>query len=130
MIREDDLSIYGPATLGQLIDALAKCPKDREVMFDFCGIGPTTFDSYRGYYDHLALGYKDDHRIRAGELLELAQACVGATYTGWKGGEYRMTRDTPVWVANPGDTHGTGVVDVTGAGENDWRVVLVTKIVD
>ena len=123
----DDLSIFGPITLGGLIAGLAKCDPTREVMFDFCGLGPTRFDSYRGYYDHLALGYEDGHLITAGGLKELAEAALGATYDGWKGGSYRMTRDTPVWIANPGDCWGRGIVAVDSGGEDGWRVVLRTK---
>lgn len=124
---EDGSTVYGPISLGSLIDKLAKCDPEREVMFDWCGMGPTTFDSYRGYYDHLAVGYEDNHCIRAGELLELAKAACGETYTGWKGGDYRMDRDTPVWVANPGHCYGTAIVDVDSDG---WRVTLVTKQCD
>jgi hypothetical protein len=126
----DDLTVFGPISLGGLIDRLKKCPPEREVMFDWCGMGPVNFGSYRGYYDHLALSYEDGARITAGDLLELAEAEVGATHSGWKGGTFRMDRNTPVWVANSGDCWGTGIVDVDSGGEDGWRVVLLTKKCD
>ncbi len=104
-MNDDHLTIYGPIKLGALIDRLAKCDPEREVMYDMLGLGPTSFDSYRGYYDHLALGYKDDHKIRAGELLELARAALGAEFTGWKGGDY-------------------SIVDVDSGGDDGWRVTI------
>lgn len=125
-----NLTAYGPISLGGLIDGLKKCKPELEVMFDWCGMGPVNFGSYRGYYDHLALSYKDGARITAGELLELAEAEVGATHHGYKGGEFRMDRDTPVWVANHGDCWGWAVVDVDDGGEHGWRVTLTTKKCD
>jgi hypothetical protein len=44
-------------TLGQLIQKLKGLPQDAQVSFDFCNFSPTTFDSWRGVYDYIALGY-------------------------------------------------------------------------
>lgn len=101
-------------TLGQLIEQLEKmnlesriiCSTDTSMVF-------TTFDSYRGYYADLALGYiakdyyeenKDDEIHTVKDFLEEAKKCLNKTFYGWKGGEFVMGADTPLWVANSGHT--------------------------
>lgn len=121
-------------TLGELIDGLQAAPrKDVEVVFDFCGIIPTTFDSWRGVYADLALGWEVeqwDHERKAyntctvGELLERANNAIDTTFHGYKGGEYQMGGDTPVWVDNYGEYTLTALAEVHA---NDYRCVLVTR---
>lgn len=99
-------SIFGTATLGSLIDELEKCRPSAEVQFDFCYLRPTKVASYRGYYDHLAIGWTEKsygpehHWIPVPMLLVELKDAVGKSFEGYKGGDYTMTRDTPVWVAN------------------------------
>lgn len=126
-------AIYDTATLGGLIAELERMPRDADVQFDFCYLRPTKVDSYRGYYDHLALGWSDKsdgdrHWPPVSKVLAELKAAVGATFAGWKGGEYTMSENTPVWVANPGQTGGTGIVGVEREGES--TIVLVTRKVD
>lgn len=33
-----------------------------------------------------------------------AKSCLNKKFYGWKGGEYLMTENTPIWVANNGHT--------------------------
>lgn len=107
-------------TLGQFIDDLRQQPDDNKVCFDFCHFEPTVIDSYRGYYDHLALGYVkgrwNDESMTVGKLLALCESAVGSIFCGYKGGDYRMDRDTPLWVANSGETGDTAVLRVQDAG--------------
>lgn len=123
-------------TLGLLIEALKKCSQDATVHFDFPEMLPTTFNSYRGWYDQLALGF-DRHSYygassspkklewpKVSELLERAQYAVGATYTGYKGGDYTMHKHTPVWVANYGDASCVGLVGIEGV---EHSVTLLTE---
>ena len=101
-------------TLGQLIEQLEKmnpdsgviCSTDTSMVF-------TTFDSYRGYYDDLALGYitkdyheegKNDEIHTVKDFLAEAKSCLGKTFYGWKGGEFIMGANTPLWVAHSGHT--------------------------
>jgi hypothetical protein len=116
-----------PLTLGELIACLSLCPENLSVTFDFGRLVPTELDSYRGYYDHLALGFAEESRISCGELLARLNAAVGTTFGGWKGGEYTMYEDTPVWAANPGRSTDTAIVDVV---KQHGRVVLVTALLD
>jgi hypothetical protein len=79
-------------TLGGLMDALALVQPDMGVEFERGG-APGTFDSYRGYYDQLALG-TSAVPVTTGELLDECRRANGATMTGYKGGDYLMGRDT------------------------------------
>lgn len=58
--------------------------------------------SYRGYYEQLAFELATD--VTIAEMLAAAESALGATYQGWKGGDYTMTDYTDVWlVAERGD---------------------------
>lgn len=119
----------GIITLGALIDALSKRPRDHHVRFDFGALVPRGVASYRGYYSDLAIGHDDEWAKprTLGLLLDDLTAAVGKTFYGYKGGEYTMTRYTVVWAANYGQSDQTAIVGVTG---NDYQTVLVTKWVD
>lgn len=122
-------------TLGQLIDALEVRPADQGVCFDFCGCVPRACDSYRGYYDQLALGWiADEYDAKergalatVGELLADLKAAIGKTFTGYKGGEFVMSRDTMLWVANCGRSDGTAVV---GLHECSYTAIILTRHID
>ena len=110
-------------TLGEFIRALQRQDEDEPVKFDFVHFGPTTLASYRGYYDQLALGYEECGRMRRDmqydypkvkELIAHCEAAIGKTYTGWKGGDYTMDERTALWVANPGESGSTGIINVEG----------------
>jgi hypothetical protein len=51
-----DITNNETLTLGELIEKLGSFRPEMQITFDFCGFIPTKFDSYRGYYDQLALG--------------------------------------------------------------------------
>lgn len=111
-------------TLGELIDALEKCRPNAEISLKPFSLTPTGIESWRGRYDELALTYRTvDHgeRTTVAELLPLLRKMVGSVETGYKGGEYRMDRDTPVWVDNYGEYTETGIshIKVWGSKEGD-----------
>lgn len=122
-------------TLGDLIDTLEHLPGEADVRFDFpsgfIDHRRNHFDSYRGYYSHLAIAYRDPDAspfidmpiCTVGRLLDMALRTDGMRLTGWKGGEYRMDRTTPLWVANPGDWSRQAVV---GVRNDDLEVVITT----
>ncbi len=117
-------------TLGQLIEAVKEQGlfydkeqiKYKYVRFDFGTAIPTNFNSYRGDYAKLALGYrltgydrKSENKanpIMDNEFLEMLEDTVGETFEGWKGGEFAMELDTEIYVNNPGDSSGTGISKV------------------
>ena len=112
-----------PPTVQGLIDMLQ--PYEREtpdaVVYVFGEIKLNgAIQSYRGYYDHLALGYcfddfiHDDCQVTVEMLVRLLNDAIGRTFTGYKGGDFTMGPRTPVWLANYGRSQGgviTGVSD-------------------
>ncbi|NUS25068.1 MAG: hypothetical protein HOV92_12710 [Streptomyces sp.] len=60
--------------------------------------------SYRGdYYD---LAFEPATDITVADMLEAARSAVGATYEGWKGGDFRMTAGTWCWLSEEGTASG------------------------
>lgn len=115
-------------TIGEFIERLERMPSENTVYFDFDGLEPTGFASYRGFYDHLALGFREPSyqtdRVKAQNLLSMALAASKGIFTGWKGGEFIMHKDTPLWVANSGSDSGTKVIDVRG---NHYMTIIYTE---
>jgi hypothetical protein len=83
-------------TLGKLIEQLEAMPKDAKVA------NLHEPHSYRGYYSDLAFHF-DAGVISASELLSTCKDALGKTFEGYKGGDFFMDSDTPLWVANYGD---------------------------
>lgn len=117
-------SPFGTTTLGALIDALKRRDATHSVYFDFAGFVPAGIDSYRGYYDHLAIGFASAFAKPVTALLGDLLACDGQTFEGYKGGRYRMNLDTPIWVANRGETGSTAIVGIADA---EWVTVIRTR---
>lgn len=92
-------------TLGILIDWL-KTQNPKLVVKD--GFGSPHSD--RGSYDELAFTPKDEATI--GEMLRQAKSAVGKTFTGWKGGDYKMDLDTPVYIGEYGEC-GDAITPIT-----------------
>jgi hypothetical protein len=109
--------------LGKLIDLLDARPKEHQVYFDFCSQVPATLASYRGYYDQLAIGFRNDPVRTVASLLEELRAADGKVFVGYKGGDYTMTRRTRVWVANYGCTGSTGI---TRIADCEWATIIET----
>lgn len=112
-------------TLGDLIRLLDRVEKpETEVRFDFARFVPKDLDSYRGYYDQLAMGWHESEKpVTVAALLVMCRQAVGNTFEGYKGGRYTMRLTTPLWVANWGDCHDTAIVGVLDVG---WQVIIET----
>ena len=82
-------------TLGKLIAALEAMPAET-VIPSLCSP-----HSYRGYYSDLAFE-RGDQECTAGKLLQRCRGAMGREFTGYKGGDYLMGENTPVWVAHYG----------------------------
>lgn len=134
-------SEYGPWTLGELIDGLEetyrvplpeyfadKTDKERNIYIDWCDLRPGGFHSYRGYYDHLAFDFSLGGQPKTvKKFLEECREADGDHFTGYKGGDFRMDRKTPVWVSQHGDNSHWGVAGI----ENDgYTVRIATKKFD
>lgn len=136
--RLENLKDSPQLTLGNFISCLSKIKEtevDQEsisVQFDFGSAIPTTLGSWRGSYDELALGYEltgysgegDYGSMTVDKLLEELEGAIGKTFTGWKGGDFVMSKDTPIWVSNTGDASETGIVGVLNLG---YKIVILTS---
>lgn len=101
-------------TLGELIAVLSSMPADKTVrgLAAECG-------SYRGYYCDLAFEPGDS---KVADLLEAAINAINKEFTGYKGGEYVMRKNTPVWCASYGCC-GRPVMSIKESGEG-FELVL------
>ena len=109
--------------LGELIKVLEAVPAGTEVVYSD-GTIPRRFYSWRGDYSQLTLS-PDGEGITAGELLALAQDAVGATFEGYKGGDFVMDADSPLYADDNGDANGYAILGSSGGhGEplTLWRV--------
>ena len=111
-------------TLGDAMERLAKVDPEMRVQFED-GISPGEADSYRGYYSDLALepcGTLDT----AGKLHAELSKALNATFEGYKGGDFVMGAETPLWRA----TYGCCGPAIVGITEANGVAVLTTKEVD
>lgn len=105
---EDDI-----LTIKQLIDLLEECDHNDAIYFDFCCFVPDSLESYRGYYEQLAIGYTREKQATVGEFLAKLKNIIGRKLTGYKGGRFLMEENTKVWVDDFGECSDTAVVGVT-----------------
>lgn len=82
-------------TLGRLIEILAAWPPERLIV----GIGGEA--SYRGYYCDLAFEPSTKPEPVA-SVLQRCRAAMGQVYEGYKGGDFTMGANTPLWIAQWG----------------------------
>lgn len=80
-------------TLGKLIERLQQLPEGTTIRLSYP-------HSYRGYYNDLA--FESGEPIPVGEALVMSQSAMGEVFQGYKGGDYQMGRNTPVWIAEYG----------------------------
>lgn len=92
-------------TLIQLIEAIKKFNPERRIK----SLGNP--HSYRGYYSDLSFEFQKGTQSCGDFLLMLKQNCLGATFTGYKGGDFYMDEDTPLWIAKYGYT-GQAIIDL------------------
>lgn len=114
----------GQMTLGPFITALEVLEQSKQIAFDFCGLAPTRFSSYRGYYDHLQLEFAEDGNTTVGEALAKARAAMGNAFAGYKGGDYTMHAGTPLWAGVYGRSSGSRIV---GIKARECDVLILTQ---
>ena len=71
--------------------------------------------SYRGYYADLCLE-RGEGTMRARLLADRLTSCLGKSYTGYKGGEFVMNEDTPVWIGKWGAYGGQKIIGIDADG--------------
>lgn len=115
-------------TLEQFINKLTQLKPTAYIEYGFGGLYPTEFDSYRGNYKDLALGFTELYNdVRVEHILKKAKDCIGKTFYGYKGGDFFMYPDTLLWVANWGYTTNTVIVDVLNL---DYKAIIITEYND
>jgi len=100
MARKDRSQYH--ITLGEMSSILEN--HDGQVTFK-CGDSITSVanpHSYRGYYSDLSLETVEPHYMAGEDLLNMLKGVYDTELTGWKGGDYRMKFDTPIWVSAEG----------------------------
>src|SRR6478672_109806 len=114
--RQQTLSESDQLTLGEMIlkmEAIVEKETARltakpseygevQVYYDFGSLYPKELMSWRGIYRELAMNYtglrgEPNTALKASEFLALLKGAIGTEYTGYKGGEFRMDKHTPVW---------------------------------
>lgn len=117
-------------TLGELKEKLEPIKDNKGyVSFEFGNANPTEFDSYRGYYDELALGFSGDHGTSMDISTFYTMVCdaIGKEFIGWKGGEFIMTESTPIWISCTGNSSDTKLNDIKiETGEFEGALTWVT----
>jgi len=82
--------------LYQLIEALEKEDPEKVVALGF-----DNPHSDRGSYENLA--FTPAENVTVDSMLKCARDAVGATYEGWKGGDFKMDEETDVYLGNWGE---------------------------
>lgn len=111
-------------TLGKAIAAMEGFDQNATVSFSSGG-HPTSPHSYRGYYSDLSFNSASEP-VTVARFLTGLKNCMGRTFEGYKGGDFVMTEETPLWAAEYGCT-GLAIMDAIAVGD---AVVLVTKEID
>lgn len=137
--RQARLKNSDQITLGELIEKIEPIVKNQKrivekysseayVCFDFPSVVPTGIGSWRGSYDELSLDFdmqKDAETMPVTKFFNLLKGAMGNSFTGYKGGEYTMDKNTPIWVDNYGHANNTAVIDVV---DNEYSVILITGL--
>lgn len=112
-------------TLGQAISRLNLFNKTLRVVFDWSRLAPCNPDSYRGYYSDLALAECEKH-ITVHDFSEMLKECLDKSFYGYKGGDFIMDKDTPLWAAEYGSS-GRAIMRLE---KRDESVLILTKYLD
>ena len=97
-----------PCNLGDFIALLrASPPGNRLVIAGPLHLVPNDVDSYRGYYEDLAISFfvpPESYGLQTltRAFLDTLESAIDKTFTGYKGGDYRMDADSNLWVSNYG----------------------------
>lgn len=120
--------------LGNFIEDLRKY-KNEFLLVEFDdGSIPTEFDSWRGSYCELSLGYTKKEQCYSSDLFRKAFNANGSIFEGYKGGEFLMDLTTPIHQANYGECGVTNENDdynhkkIIGVKEENNKIIIITRI--
>lgn len=114
-------------TLGGMVERLEGFADELIVHYDFDeNYYPSSPASYRGYYSDLSFP-PSESVMTASNLLSLAKGAIGSEFYGYKGGDFLMHVDTPLWASPYGSANGIAIMDIA---QKDGKLVLITKVID
>ncbi len=85
--------------LGQLIKVLDKMPQNVNVYFKDSPTHPHYLHSYRGFYEDLAIESVSNGEITVSAFRGMLKGAVGSIYSGYKGGHFKMNKNSIVWIS-------------------------------
>jgi hypothetical protein len=97
-------------TLCDLIERLEQLPQDLLIPLGVEAM------SYRGYYCDVAFSPLLNTSFTVAHVLRTAERTVDKVLTGYKGGDFKMDLDTPVWIAHYGSC-GRKITGITDDGQ-------------
>ena len=113
-------------TLGDLADiCLNFKPVGHVVTYLDGGINPgLEVNSYRGYYTDLAIATTGPHGelCFTSDLGELLKQTIDKPLTGYKGGDFLMTKDAPLWLSDYGEYTGLAIMDADADFDGNLRL--------
>ena len=113
-------------TLGEIIKKLDDIDGNKNVIVDidgFLSVGEPA--SYRGYYSDLAFEPSDEE-ITVKDFLKLCKDSNGISFEGYKGGDFKMEDDTPLWISEYGCCSDIAIMDIVDGD----HVTIVTKEIE
>lgn len=90
--------------------------------------------SWRGLYNCLSLDYYGANNHTSAQVLyNMAVEATNKVFTGYKGGEFKMDLNTPIYQANYGECYAVRndewtTVKVVGVKDEGDRLILVTRV--
>ena len=104
---------------------------DCRVSFDYTNTDPHHFRSWRFRYEDVTLDHYivgEERVCTVSDLLKRAESAQYETMEGWKGGEYTMSPETPLWADDAGESYGMAITGLKKEG--DRYIITTIKIED
>lgn len=111
-------------TLGGMIKRLDELPADMPIEYENGGY-PADPHSYRGYYSDLSFETESGLSTVA-QISALLKTALGKTFEGYKGGDFVMGEDTPLWSSTYGINSGIALMAVDVV--NDCAIIRTKQI--
>ena len=94
-------------SLAQLAEQLEQFNPDAEILFEDGAVPESYVRSYRGYFHHAAIGValgrgENPPPVLVSDVLRGVKFAMHDVVYGYKGGEYQLYPDVPVWYADYG----------------------------
>lgn len=120
-----------PMNSSKVLQKLRGMTKEKNVYFAYVEDGGDkyfdhpvdTFDSWRGSYNYPTCYSEGSIPYTVEDLIEVMGNFFGSVQTGYKGGEYVMYEDDPLWADSYGSSACLGVKDVVECEEGVFFIV-------